>query len=105
MSKTAILRICGYVIGFGSLLSAQVVSAIIAPYGASQNTTTHILAIVGSVVTLATLVKGVVDTATPAGYTQVIAPKAAVPMTEAQATSPPPVAVTTVEAVKAGVTS
>lgn len=101
MSKTALLRICGYVIGFGSLLTGQVISTIIAPYGASQNTTTHVLAIIGSAVTLATLVKGVIDTATPKGYENVITPKFDTPIANPMTMTQPSV-LTTTEAVKAG---
>jgi hypothetical protein len=101
MSTTAIIRICGYVIGFGSLLTGQIVSAIISPYGASQNTVTHVLAIVGSVVTLATLIKGVIDTMTPQGYSSVITPNATTPIAN-PATIAQPTVLTTADAVKKG---
>lgn len=102
MNARDIIRLCGYIIGFGSLLSGQVVSAIISPYGASQNTTTHILAIVGSVVTLATLVKSVLDRpSTPAGYSSVITPDPSTPISNPAAIAPPAV-LTTADAVKKG---
>lgn len=79
MSTAAIIRICGYVIGVGSMLTGQIISALISPYGASQNTVTHVLAIVGSFVTLATLIKGVIDTMIPQGYSNVITPSTPAP--------------------------
>ena len=94
MNAKVVLRICGYVIGMGGLLSAQVVSAIISPYGASQNAVTHTLAIVGSIVTLATLIKGVIDTATPQGYSQVITPNPTTPIPNPASLATPTVLMT-----------
>lgn len=101
MNTKVVLRICGYVVGFGSLLTSQVITAIIGPYGASQNATTHAFAIVGSVVTLATLIKGVLDTAIPQGYSSVITPNAATPISN-PATLVPPAVLTTADTLKKG---
>lgn len=101
VNTKVVLRICGYAIGLGSLLTSQVITAIIGPYGASQNATTHVFAIIGSVVTLATLIKGVLDTATPQGYSSVITPNTATPISNPAALVPPPV-LTTAAAVKKG---
>ena len=61
LTQFDVLRICGYVIGFGSIITSNVVEA----FGVSPSAATHIVTIIGFVVSAATLISNVIRNPSP----------------------------------------
>jgi len=67
------LKVVGYIIGFGGMLTPQIVATILGPYGVDNSGVTHVIAIIGSVVTVATLISNIFkNPSTPTGSYNVL---------------------------------
>ncbi len=81
MTKFDIGKIIAYIIGFGAAFTPDVVSRVLLPFGASQEQATRVVAIVGAIVIVATLISNTLrNPSPPSGMASVVAPKDTAPL-------------------------
>lgn len=103
MNRKDVLRIVGYVVGIGGLLTEHTLALLLQPWGIPDPAIGKIAGEVGSVVLGATLVYSVAARPSPPpGYSAVIAPDPTTTVDNPAATAVSPQFLTTASALKKG---
>jgi hypothetical protein len=91
MSRFDILKICGYIVGFGTLASVNTIAAILQPFGASPALVSQVIGWIGALTILASLIANTLkNPSPPAGFSSTVAPTGSTPpLTAAEITTNP----------------